>query len=357
LVTSDLSGFLDSWVLEGHEDPTAPAVDIIPNKSANPDTNASSSDDDSSDDDEEDYTFYGQHWATNPSAHLLPQLPSSPLILTFRPSPTSDPVHINGNPGVHSTRHNPHARSRALPTGRHHLWILTSTHEMYEFDVLAGRLTDWSRANPTSVLPEDFTKLKDRAIGAVWDVSSAAKRERVWVYGQSWVCMLNVGQDLTPGGGGAKRRRASEGRMMTPAGKRMRASLSGAGHRMPEIFREGMPSAVKRVDGEKKSVEILVDERRGSSVARDEFAIEDDGEGEERLRLMRLGGEDSQGGGSKELVGGSAEGSAERKWWYTFKYRYVLGMVPIVDVEDESEDKALEVVLVERPLWEANEKK
>ncbi|SMR42208.1 unnamed protein product [Zymoseptoria tritici ST99CH_1E4] len=351
LVTADLAGYLDSWVLEGHEDLTAPAVDIIPNKSANPDPAASSEDDDSSDDDEEDYTFYGQHWAANPSAHLLPQLPSFPLVLSFRPSPTTDPVHVNGNPGVHSTRHNPHARSRALPPGPHHLWILTSTHEMYELDVLAGKLTDWSRANPTSVLPEDFTKLKDRAMGVVWDVSPAGaerKRERVWVYGSSWVCMLNVGGDLAPLVGGAKRRRMSEGRMILPVGKKSKGT-SGAGPKMPEGYREGMPSAVRRIDGA-KSEDVLLD-GRAEKVDED---VEDDEEGETRLRLMRMesGGEDSQ-----QLV--TAEGGkAERKWWVTFKYRYILGMVPLADVEEaEDGEKALEVVLVERPLWEAEETK
>jgi U3 small nucleolar RNA-associated protein 4 len=350
LVTADLAGFLDSWVLEGHEDPTAPAVDIIPNKSANP-ASIDSSDDDSSDDDEEDYTFYGQHWADNPSARLLPQLPSFPLILSFRPSSSSEPVHVNGNPGVHSTRHNPHARSRALPSGPHHLWILTSTHEMYEFDVLAGRLTEWSRANPTSVLPEDFTQLKDRAMGAVWDVSiGEKKRERVWVYGGSWVCMLNVGGDLAPvGGGGAKRRRASEGRMMIPAWKKVKG-LSGAGIKMPEGFREGLPSVIRRVDGE-KSTEVVLD--RSVSKAADDG--EGDEEGDTRPRLTRLSStaEDSQ---SQQLVSTEGEASMERKWWVTFKYRYILGMVPLLDdgnVEDD--DKALEVVLVERPLWEASE--
>ncbi|KAK4999562.1 U3 small nucleolar RNA-associated protein, partial [Elasticomyces elasticus] len=85
LVAGDLSGYLDSWVLQGHEDSTAPAVDLASTDPSDGSSAASStssiSDSDSDEDDEKTVVFYGQHWADNPSAHLLPKLDSAPLLL------------------------------------------------------------------------------------------------------------------------------------------------------------------------------------------------------------------------------------------------------------------------------------
>ena len=49
-----------------------------------------------------------------------------------------------------------------------------------------------------------------------------------------------------------------------------------------------------------------------------------------------------------------------RKWWCTYKYRPILGMVPI-GVQETSTDgeelKPLEVALVERPPWDLEQMK
>ncbi|OQO12703.1 hypothetical protein B0A48_02166 [Cryoendolithus antarcticus] len=298
---------------------------------------------DSDDDDESSPIFHGQHWAPNPSGHLLPKLDSGPLILTFRPEPRASLTNgtVNGNPGVHSTRNNPHAHSHELPRGPHRLLVLTSAHKIYELDILAGKFTDWSRRNTASTLPEEFTKIRERAMGAVWDVN-ATGRERVWLYGSTWVFMLDVGRDFAPLASldGGKKRRASElGGEEDSAETRKRLKGSGAGSRVA-AWQVG-DSITRTSKGETQTVELV---RRVKSED-DEDAVMDDEEDEdevegEQLRVSRLA--------NGETEAKSEEGSAAKRWWSTFKYRPILGMVPLEDEGRSGGEGMLEVVIVER---------
>jgi U3 small nucleolar RNA-associated protein 4 len=346
LVTGDLSGHLDSWVLEGHEDLTAPALDLAKHDSEKgSDDGASDSDfsSDSDDDDDAVAVFYGQHWTDNPNGHLLPKLDSSPLVLTFRPQADKAAANdlINGNPGVHSTRSNPHAHAHTLPQGQYRLFAITARHQMYELDVLAGKLSDWSRRNPTAVLPEDFTKIRDRTVGAVWDTS--AQRERIWLYGSTWVFMLNVGQNLDEGMvlPSSKKRRPSEYEdEASGMSKRTKGASSGAGSKMPASHRApGHAGSIKLTsnDGQVEAVAVRSDNDEDGDVA-----MEDDNDDAEGLQLTRLRSEDATAG---------VQGQYERKFWGTFKYRPILGMVPLADEDGKGED-VLEVVVVERPADE-----
>ncbi|KAK4636823.1 U3 small nucleolar RNA-associated protein 4 [Fulvia fulva] len=343
LAASDLSGHIDSWVLEGHEDPTAPPVDVSQEDSKHGDSDDSS--EDSSDDDDNVYIFYGQHWTDNPAGRLIPKLDSAALILTFRPTADSAVANaaVNGNPGIHSTRHNPYAHSHELPAGRHLLWVMTASHEMYEFDVLAGKLSDWSRNNPTPVLPADFARLRDRVIGAVWDV--AGGRERLWLYGTSWMFMLNVGGNLLDSH--SRKRRKSE--VAEQGLKRLKTS-SGAGLKTPSHHREGLPQSLKRLeDGTWTEVALDRPIKHDEDVDMDE-AIESD----TRLALTRIKSTDDE---DQIVNGGASQQMHQRTWWCTFKYRPILGVVPIADDAAVDEDKPLEVVVVERPLWDAQKSK
>jgi len=205
LAVTDLGGNIDTFLLEGNEDLAAPDVDVVTASSTS--SHAGAADD--SDDDEEDTTtiYYGQHWVPNPSPQTLPRLPSHALVFSFRSTPSSSPHHqalINGNPGIHPTRHNPHAHSNAPPTSATtdaHLFIVTALHQILEYDVLTSRLTDWSRRNnDASNLPEEFKLQRERAVGCFWDVDAAKGYKRVWVYGASWIAVFDLGQDL-PGNG------------------------------------------------------------------------------------------------------------------------------------------------------------
>ncbi|KAK4555177.1 U3 small nucleolar RNA-associated protein [Recurvomyces mirabilis] len=354
LVTGDVSGHLDSWVLEGHEDPTAPAVDNAKHDSDKESSaNDSDSDSDSSDSDDDDdiAIFYGQHWTDNSSGHLLPKLESAPLVLTFRP--TNNQPTTNGNPGVHSTRHNPHAHSHQLPTGAHLLWIMTARHNIYEFDTLSGRLSDWSKRNPSaSALPDEFRQIKDRVVGAVWDANE--RRERLWLYGTSWVFMLNLGRDLAEPvkhdmQSSKRRRRKSDARgYEQEEGRRLRRkSNSGAGDRMQGRQSLGAVERFLRVEnGRRDEIDLraVIDEDEDEDGDR-----EDDG----GFQLAGLKGQGSAEDQHAALMqnGGDSTGSEERRWWCTFSYRPILGMVPLEDATLPADaERALEVAIVERPL-------
>ncbi|KAJ8106223.1 hypothetical protein OPT61_g9680 [Boeremia exigua] len=174
---TDLAGYIDTWVVEGHEDPTAPEVDID-------DSAADAAEDDDSDDDDEDVSkqqiiFLGQRWIRNPSGHLLPRLDSTPTLLSFQPSTDDARPQPNGNPAVHPTRSNPHPHSHEVPTTEHKLLVTSAKHQLYIFEVMAGRLSEWSRRNPPSSYPSEYRMLDLPAKGCVWDVSSS--QQRLWL--------------------------------------------------------------------------------------------------------------------------------------------------------------------------------
>ena len=189
----DLAGYIDTWVVEGHEDTAAPEIDID-------DATPAANDDDGSDDDEEQtseqITYLGQHWIRNPSGHLLPQLDSTPVLLSFQPSlDASNQPEPNGNPAVHPTRNNPHPHSHELPTTDYRLLLVSAEHQLYLFDVMSSRLSEWSRRNPTSSYPHEYKQLDLPAKGCIWDVTES--QQRVWLYGEKWLFMFDLTKDFS----------------------------------------------------------------------------------------------------------------------------------------------------------------
>lgn len=379
LVASDISGYLDSWVLEGRFDETAPATDTAKSPISPSSEDASSdedSDSDDSDDDDENVIFYGQHWADNPSGNLLPKLDSSPLLLSFRPFATkpSEPVH--GNPGIHATRNNPHAHSHALPNTKSPLFIITAQHQVYEFDVLAGKLTDWSRRNPTSVMPAEFLSIKDRVMGAVWDVDDS--RARTWLYGSNWVGMLDLSQDYeasssssssaaedvlengdvesnyqTPGRK-RKRRESANGKWEKILEQRKRTKgASGAGDKVSSAERNDGADEVRTIleDGS-KIVNVARDHNNEKDGDDDDDDEEDDDDDVAAGPLRRTAANDDDDDDDDEAMASSKD--QRRNWWCTYRYRPILAMVPIAEraKQDGDDDNLQEVVLVERPLWD-----
>jgi U3 small nucleolar RNA-associated protein 4 len=330
LVASDLSGYLDSWVLEGQEDLSTATISTI--KPPNGIAAGSEADSDSSEDEDDIVVFFGQHWNENPAGHLLPKLKSAPLVLTFRPS---RPLAENGV--------DDDAAGQSKRREEHRLWVLTAKHQMLEFDILGGRLSDWSRRNPTAALPEDFTKILGRLMGAVWDVSE--ERERIWLYGDSFVCMLNVGIDLADGATplpGKKRRKSKAlGEVDDDASKRRKLD-SGAGGRKAGSHRKGAANVVNQYeDGAWTEVEL---DRQ------DESTEDDDEEGDEaNFQLRRVEG---SGDNATAAAGNELDSTQRRKFWCTFKYRPILGMVALEDEMVLDDEKPVEVVIVERPHWD-----
>lgn len=360
LVASDLSGYLDSWVLEGHYDETAPSTLTAKSlqSTSSEDDDASSDSDSDSDDDDEETIFYAQHWAENPSANLLPKLDSAPLLLSFRPfaSKPTEPVH--GNPGLRATRNNPNAYSHALPNTKSPLFIVTAHHQVYEFDVLAGKLTDWSRRNPTSVLPAELQTIKDRVMGAVWDVDESGAR--TWLYGSNWVGMLDLTQNHHRAQGdedaledgdvvsdlqtpAKKRKRSESGKWNKIAEQRKKTKgASGAGDKVPSTERNGVPEEIKRIEDGK-----VVDE-----AAHIDGVDDDDEEDEDAVVDESAVGPLRRGDTEEDMDVDGIPGSKDqrRKWWCTYRYRPILGMMPIG--EKQGEGSETESILIERPLWD-----
>ncbi|KAF2437176.1 WD40 repeat-like protein [Tothia fuscella] len=321
LVAGDLSGHIDSWILEGHEDLTAPEVD----ESVRSDD---SDDEDDKDNEDETIVILGQHWTSNPSTHLLPQLSSAPILLTFRPptpsvKPKSEP---NGNPAVHPTRHNRHPIAHDTPQGLYHLIVLTAQHQLYEFDLLQGKLTEWSKINDSRNLPEKFTQIKDRAMGCEWHTKGESTR--LWLYGSTWLFMFDLSQNFPERpqeDEGSKRKRDDDNRGVNKRQKAMPVGLA--------------PQTKKVVNGH-----IVKQEKENHALPYlNGTSGENDEEGDSGDEDFDLGGRLR----GRELAVQQTKRSKNDPllWWHTRIYRSILGMVTL-----GSRPECLETVIIERPI-------
>ena len=398
LVVVDLSGFVDSWVLEGYEDLTQANNGITQEaESESPDEA-----DEDSDDESHPTIILGQHWIRNPAAALLPKLPAAPLVVSFRPIRVTSAIPLtNGNMAVHPTRQNPHPHSHDLPNGEDRLFVLTTVHQMFEYNILAGKLSDWSRRNPPAHLPLEFREIRDRAIGSLWDISKG--KERLWLYGTSWLFMFDLTEDFQypdhPELQGTVQPIDSTTTEMATNRKRKREISrgerrnleqddSGAGskvhrHQLDHGIGDRFRKSYGPDQGSSQWISLEPDMIRTGNHEHDD---DESGEneylgGESELVSLRRSARDEietngysthDNDGSDEaatdveqaLKPGKAGG--ERKHWHTYKYRPILGIVSLsgkdvkdeqVTVEEEEGDESragLEVVLVERPLWEAD---
>ena len=404
LAVSDLQGHLDSWVLEGYEDLTQKSNHVVNGHDLMTES-ASNKDDEESDEnpDEEAHplVIFGQHWIRNPRAASLPRLPTFPLVMSFRPKrPAASATLTNGSTTVHPTRHNPHPHSHDLPIGEDRLFVLTSLHRVYEYQIFAGRLSDWSRRNPSSALPEEFRAVRDRAMDCVWDVSGG--HERVWVYGSSFLWMFDLARDLpaakpvipeteSNSNGDSqqisKSSRKRKRKHMQEENQSLMQGTTGAGSKVPE--RE-----LKTGIGSKMHKSVGLEQGEGQWISlqtpRTEASVEDDDRNDDDgvddatgtlsalVRLRRTGSDrvhlrgdvgegdrnsDEQRTSNGDVAADRTEGK-RLPYWHTFKYRPMLGIVALGDpcsAEDDSltssEDvreprSGIEVALVERPSWD-----
>lgn len=349
LAIVDLAGYIDTWVIEGHEDPTALEVDI--------DDNASSASAELESDDEDEsgakqnITYLGQRWIRNPSGHLLPRLNSIPVLLSIQPTPAgSHKAEPNGNPAVHPTRRNPHPRSHDLPTEEYRLLIVTAQNQLYLFDVMSGRLSDWTRRNPPTSYPREYRQIDLAAKGCIWDI--AESQQRVWLYGEKWLFMFDLTKDFPIADsdiGSKKRKRES----IKPS--------SGAGNPVPQ--KETPVTKMRKFQDDEKDASGRTKwtdiNANGGHIIRDDD--DDDVEDiNQPLAVLRrfdtteraqASGDVRNGEAEDGNTGGEVGGVVEqgKGWWHTFKYRPILGIVPI---SGDDSFHAPEVVLVERPSWD-----
>ena len=383
LAVGDLSGRVDTWLLEGHEnlDQMEEAVN-----GAGPSSAPSSSDSESDSDSEAHPNIVlGQHWIPNPSAPLIPKLSSSPLHLSFRPSnvPSSSPLP-NGTPTVHPTRNNPHPHSHSLPRGEARLLAITSDNFIRELDVLKGGLSEWSRRNPPSCFPPEYRNIKDRAKGVIWDTLKS--NERVWVYGVNWLWMFDLSQDLPLSkphqdtkppfpnedqltqSTHSKRKRKRPPLLSTTSDHADNEHASqpyhntGAGDRIrpSELSSGGIGHRILKIDGTNHTdKELLSLDNRPHLASDSDDEMEDVGSAEQQTALIRMrrgeedvmlsplpvpqlengdgqsASEDSNDNESRNkenLRTGRKEKGGRRPpppYWHTYKYRPILGIVPL----------------------------
>ena len=395
LVVADISGYLDSWVLEGHEDLSQQEeTEASGVKASNSSSDGSS--DDGSDEESHPAVVFGQHWIRNPSASLIIRLPAAPLVLTFRPSKSQSETNLpNGNVGVHPTRHTPHPHSHDLPNGEDRLFVLTAENQVYEFNILSGKISDWSRRNPSSTLPRKFRDLRDRAMGAIWDVQR--QNERIWLYGVNWLWMFDLSKDLPPldeespepptvndssGNTQLKRKRGNSNDVLsarprhdTGAGSKVRNSEIGLGLNVARKVRKikGPEAADGQLLSFDQEQSLASDEEVGYSLTNGSTLVnfrrggtrqdeEDSGEDQEsdHDNLLNSNAVNGDGPANNETRITKRSTKTRPSHWHTFKYRPILGIVPLEDeTDDETEDGArqgssggIEVALVERPLWD-----
>ena len=385
LAVSDISGFLDTWVIEGQEDLTQKKDEgsyplVATDKS-------DSSDEEDSDQEDSRTTFFGERWIRNPAASILAKLPATPLILAFRPStPQAQSTITNGNIGVHSTRHNPYPHSHDLPHGEDRLLIVTAENQIYEFNILSGKISDWSRRNPTSSLPQEFRDLRDRAKSALWDQNG-----RVWLYGISWLWMFDLSRDLPTVGDEHKQGNTTNGISKEISLKRKREDNdeqstasrrridTGAGSKIPNAelginvgrnIREvngadAMSGRWINLDAEQ---DVSSDEESGHVLANEtEHALAKFRRNDANANGHVPNGESTDAEAPKNDDSPTTTAETNRgnrlPYWHTYKYRPILGIVPLQDETDgdeavtgdgdEEAPLGLEVALVERPLSDA----
>lgn len=385
LVVGDLSGYLDSWVLEGHEDLTQDADEDV--EAMEP---SSSSDDSDADKENRPQVVLGQHWIRNPAASLMPKLSAAALILSFRPSQERSTKLTKGPIAVHPTRKTPHPHSHDLPDGEDRLFVFTCEHHMYEFNVLSGRLSDWSRSNPFSSLPRTFRAIRDRAMGLIWDICGT--KERIWLYGNSWLWMFDLSIDfpiatepgkqdedpnVPPGPDGVnslkRRREPDEAHFEAPNRN------TGAGGKIPHSeISIGIGPKFRKMDGPETSNGRLISADLEQVLASDDDE-HDTANQSTLLDLRRGSGENTiiTDSMTEDHVAPDGEVAATRilagsgisktlPYWGTHIYRDILGIVllgseskeedneqigPTLSSDDDDEPRGVEVALVERPIW------
>lgn len=389
LAVGDLAGRTDTWLLEGYED-TMQAVDATKGTNLSGQSKRSSSTSSDEDDSDHDHAtvIHGQKWIPSPGTAALPRLDSAVLVLSFRPGTRKQsPPLTNGNIGLHATRHTPHPYSHDLPIGDAKLVAVTARNQVAEFDVLKGGLSDWSRRNPVAYLPPTLKTIKDPAMGSFW--SAGHHCERLWLYGATWLFMLDMSQDLPDaqvfGRIGhydvlnpvdqmrRKRSRSSEnltlpvkrntgaGDVMHPSDTSIRVTeqvlMSGAGsadHRSIDIQEwESSDSSGDDDDSGLQASNLALMRRHGKQGSQPAYL---DGPVHVAVNGAAQTSSPAQYSGTRNSVAGDPPVS-----WYTFQYRAILGIVPIgqadsatgvKDSESNDTEHMVEVAIVECPMWD-----
>ncbi|EPS30410.1 hypothetical protein PDE_05361 [Penicillium oxalicum 114-2] len=375
LAVADISGCIDTWALE---DVTASngkgSVSAKVSSKSDPDSS------DEEDEEDDNVVFDNESWQPAASESPIPRMKAGITLLSFRPQRPLSKSLTNGNG---------HTTSAAAED---RLMVVTSEHQLIEFEARSGKLSDWSRRNPKAYLPAEFRGVKDRAMGCLWDLFEG--RERVWLYGTSWLWMFDMKQDF-PSPEEFKGKDEEPSQQLVKASKRKRDDFdeeeekdrkkpnSGAGDKIARGQMDvHMGTKVRKIVGhdESQGEWISLDQERPRNIEDDEaYEYDENFAASNQNALARLRREDGSAaelgtpqkkGKSVAVIGSadtprkqvaSASDSAAqppRRWWHTYKYRDILGIVPLggpssdAEEEDQSPADHLEVAVVERPMWD-----
>lgn len=408
LASGDIGGYVDTWILEKCGDEAQNPIKIDGRSSTVP-----SDDDDSSDDEDTPAVIQGQLWVPTPHESPIPRMKSGILFISFRPQKSTQTRALtNGN----------HANIKSQTPSEDRLMVLTGEHQLAEFNTLKGKLSDWSRRNPKGCLPSEFSGIKDRAMGALWDVDG--DRERLWLYGPSWMWMFDLSQDFpSPEGDGTKggddagplariddepassSHKRKRGKEVEDVNERKRPN-TGAGDKIPLTKSYvGQGDSIRKITGKDASTAELVSLR--GKKGQPKKAADDDDEVDyydetttaneltlARLRREQVTEQEDEDDEDQTLANGvvspfkSKKGTnfavvinnrgkrgevsreedlqiqkeleaepdlelqpqTKRRWWSTYKYRDVLGIMSLGSHDEDG----LEVAVVERPMWDVD---
>lgn len=328
LATADLAGYVDTWVMQHGN--------MQNGVSSAEDDDASWASSDSSDS-EDEKAVSGPHWTRNPKASLFPKLSNTPVVLSFSEAALGPSLQGEGS-----------------GTADYILLAVTNASRVYTFHPLTGSLTKWSRRNTAWKLPEEIRATRDLIKGAVWQGS------RIWFYGVSFLFMLDISVDYNAEevtGTHEKRSR-----------KRKRGTDSGAGSKM-EASQALAPTHMRMSVGEdgKKGQWVDVAMVDADTPTNGTAGNDDDDEDMDGGELQKLRDREVQAQADERAT---AEEVQHRKWWHTYKYRPILGVVPLEITNDKDQTNGtrrnkkgkevgsvaqpLEVALVERPKWDVD---
>ncbi|KAL2271059.1 hypothetical protein VTJ83DRAFT_430 [Remersonia thermophila] len=321
LSVADLAGYIDTWVLRGPGE----AVNGVGGEHDEDGAATSESSSDSSDEEADHAAGADERWIRNPRGKLLPKLSAAPVVLSFSKTPRDDDDYD--------------------------LLVITALKTLLVFNPLRGALSEWSRRNTYQKLPGPFRDTRDQVKGVVW------QGHRAWIYGVASLFMLDLSRDLHP--------ETQDGQNGQKQGiKRKRdGHEAGAGSKMEKhsLAAQRVRTAVAPDGSKWEDVEMADAAGGGASSSGvededdyDDEDLEEDTDGGE-LQRLRNDDEERDGGanGNADINGAGKEGNVRARWWHTYQFRPILGIVPVEGASAEpgpGDLPPLEVALVERPL-------
>ncbi|KAG5946112.1 hypothetical protein E4U53_006630 [Claviceps sorghi] len=313
LAVADLAGYIDTWILHGREQILQNGGEGAGTADDAADDNASDSDSSSMSKEENDTGADSQErWVRNPNAKLLPKLPTTPVVLSF-----SEHVPTTGS------------SVKADGADDYILAAVTVSWNVLAFHPRNGALTPWSRRHPRNALPGPVQDLLASPKGVLWQGS------RMWLYGVSFLLMLDMGQDLPMSFVEAE----GADTQLTHGIKRKRMGLgSGAGGRTGQGTL--IPHQIRKHGINDEWEEIaMVDTRQADEMDSDDDMSDKVDEPCKQRSLTN---------GNDTMMASTETATKEsKKWWITYKYRPILGIVPFATTS-----KDVEVAVVERPSWD-----